>query len=83
MTVRRAGPGRYRGKLIPIDVPADGTRRERVTATMTHLAAAFETLIADAPDQWWAIFFPIWPDLEAGADATSRSEDPDRAGAAA
>ena len=36
---------------------------------MTRLAAAFETLIADAPDQWWAIFFPIWPDLEAGADA--------------
>ena len=22
-------------------------------------------LIADAPEQWWAIFFPIWPDLEA------------------
>ena len=67
MTVRRAGGGHYRGKLIPIDVPADGTRRERVTTTMTRLAAAFEDLIADAPDQWWAIFFPIWPDLEAEA----------------
>ena len=50
---------------IPIDVPAEGTRRERVTTTMTRLAAAFEELIADAPDQWWAVFFPIWPDLEA------------------
>ncbi len=69
MTVRRAGKGRFRGKLIPIDVPADGTRRERVTTTMTRLAAAFEELIADAPDQWWAIFFPIWPDLEAEAAA--------------
>ena len=38
MTVRRAGDGRYRGKLVPIDVPAEGTRRERVTATMTRLA---------------------------------------------
>jgi hypothetical protein len=46
-------------------VPAEGTRRERVTTTMTLLAAAFEDLIADAPDQWWAVFFPIWPDLEA------------------
>ena len=68
MTVRRAGGGRFRGKLIPIDVPLDGTRRERVTTTMTRLAAAFEELIADAPDQWWAIFFPIWPDLETAGD---------------
>jgi hypothetical protein len=37
---------------------------------MTRLAAAFEDLIADAPDQWWAVFFPIWPDLEAEAGAT-------------
>ncbi len=52
---------------------------------MTRLAAAFETLIADAPDQWWAIFFPIWPDLEAGA-GTAVTEDgagSDRRGAAA
>ncbi|OGO51038.1 MAG: hypothetical protein A2Z32_06260 [Chloroflexi bacterium RBG_16_69_14] len=69
LTVRRAGMGRFRGKVIPIDVPTDGTRRERVTTTMTRLAAAFEDLIADAPDQWWAIFFPIWPDLEAKAGA--------------
>ena len=65
LTVRRAGSGRYRGRVVPIDVPVDGTRRERVMATMTRLAAAFEELIADAPDQWWAVFFPIWPDLEA------------------
>jgi KDO2-lipid IV(A) lauroyltransferase len=72
LTVRRAGRGHYRGRIIPIDVPAEGTRRERVTLTMTRLAAAFEDLIADAPDQWWAVFFPIWPDLEAaeGAAAT-------------
>ena len=24
-------------------------------------------MIAHAPDQWWAIFSPIWPDLEAEA----------------
>jgi KDO2-lipid IV(A) lauroyltransferase len=70
MTVRRAGDGHFRGKIIPIDVPAEGTRRQRVTTTMTRLAGAFEDLIADAPDQWWAVFFPIWPDLEAEAGAT-------------
>ena len=47
-----------------VPVPADGTRRERVTAAMTALAAAFERTIATAPEQWWAVFFPIWPDLE-------------------
>src|SRR4029077_13143573 len=68
LTVRRGGPaGHFPGRLIPIEVPAEGTRREKVTTTMTHLAAAFEELIADAPDQWWAVFFPISPDLEAAA----------------
>ena len=34
-------------------------------STMTALAAAFERTVATAPEQWWAVFFPIWPDLEA------------------
>jgi KDO2-lipid IV(A) lauroyltransferase len=67
LTVRRAKRGTYRGRVIPVAVPTEGTRRERVTTTMTRLATAFEDLIADAPDQWWAVFFPIWPDLEGEA----------------
>ena len=82
MTVRRAGDGRFRGKIVPIDVPAEGTRRERVTTTMTRLATAFEELIADAPDQWWAVFFPIWPDLEAEAAAAAATAGRRRADAA-
>ncbi len=62
--VRRASHGRYRGRLEPIDVPAEGSRRERVHATLIVIAAAFERIIEDAPAQWWAVFFPIWPDLE-------------------
>ena len=64
MGVRRTLHGHFSGRLIPVNVPSEGTRRERVTTTMTGLAAAFERLIEDAPDQWWAVFFPIWPDLE-------------------
>ena len=45
-------------------MPAEGSRRERVTATMAAIALAFERIIEDAPEQWWAVFFPIWPDLE-------------------
>lgn len=73
MTVRRVGSGHFRGKLIPIEVSAEGTRRERVVTTMIRLAAAFEDLIADAPEQWWAVFFPIWSDLEAEAAGTAAS----------
>ncbi|MGZ8438828.1 MAG: lysophospholipid acyltransferase family protein [Candidatus Limnocylindrales bacterium] len=63
--VRRTGRTRYRGGLEAVPVPEEGTRRERVTSAMTALAAAFERTVATAPEQWWAVFFPIWPDLEA------------------
>ena len=36
-----------------------------VTAFLDQQARIFERQIAQAPDQWWAVFFPIWPDLEA------------------
>lgn len=65
--VRRAAHGRYVGRLESVAVPVEGSRRERVTATMTGLAAAFERVVEDAPAQWWAVFFPIWPDLEEAA----------------
>jgi KDO2-lipid IV(A) lauroyltransferase len=63
--VRRTAIGRYRGRLEPVAVPAEGSRRERVMAATAGLAAAFERVVASAPEQWWAVFFPIWPDLEA------------------
>jgi KDO2-lipid IV(A) lauroyltransferase len=61
--VRRAGTGRYLGRLERVDVPEEGSRRERTTAATASIATAFERVIADAPEQWWAVFFPIWPDL--------------------
>jgi lauroyl/myristoyl acyltransferase len=69
--VRRTGVGRYRGRLERVTVRADGTRRERVTTTTGSIATAFERVIEDAPEQWWAVFFPIWPDLEAEAAGTA------------
>ena len=69
-SVRRTGIGRYAGRLEAIPVPADGSRRERVLATLKAEVEAFQRTIVLAPDQWWAIFFPIWPDLEAAAAAS-------------
>lgn len=62
--VRRSGNGRYRGQLRRVDIPADGVRRARLTAAMTGVATAMEEAIAEAPDQWWSVFSPIWPDLD-------------------
>jgi lauroyl/myristoyl acyltransferase len=74
--VRRTGVGRYLGRVEAVDVPTEGRLRERVTATTQAFAAAFERIVADAPEQWWAVFFPIWPDLETAgqADATGRPD---------
>lgn len=78
MGVRRTGIGRYRGRLEHVATPSEGSRRERVTAAVAALASAFERVVATAPEQWWAVFFPIWPDLE-GTGAPVRAEAPDAA----
>ncbi len=66
--------GRYVGGVERVDVPADGSRREKATLTTDRIARAFERVIERAPEQWWAVFFPIWPDLEAAAP--ERIEEP-------
>jgi phosphatidylinositol dimannoside acyltransferase len=62
--VRRSAPGRYRGKLLPLPVPEGASRRERSRSMLRAEARLFEQLISDAPEQWLALFHPIWPDLE-------------------
>ena len=74
--MRRSAPGRYFGRLEPVDVAPDGSRRERATATTTSIARAFERVVADAPEQWWAVFFPIWPDLAASGATEGREPAP-------
>jgi phosphatidylinositol dimannoside acyltransferase len=70
--IRRLGVGRYAGRLIEVPVPADGPRRERIGGALAAEARAFEQAIADAPEQWWAVFFPIWADLEPSAGRSER-----------
>jgi phosphatidylinositol dimannoside acyltransferase len=73
--VRRGSRGRYNGQLRRVDLPAAGNRRAKLTGGMTALAAAMEEAIAVAPEQWWSIFFPIWPDLDPeAATGTGRLE---------
>ena len=65
--VRRTGTARYAGGLSPVEIVAEGTRRQRVEGTMANLAKAMEQAIAVAPEQWWSLLAPIWPDLDTRA----------------
>ena len=78
VSVRRRPGGRYVGRLDPLAIPQGGSRRERVTRFLDAEARWFERQVARAPDQWWAIFFPIWPDLEAEAGAMTEPPRPGR-----
>jgi lauroyl/myristoyl acyltransferase len=63
--VRRSGWGEYAARMLRVEVPASGSHRARVMEAMRHQAAAIELVVADAPEQWMAVFFRIWPDLRA------------------
>lgn len=65
--VWRDRTGTYHASAEQVPLPADGTRRERVTGYLQAEAHAFERFVAAAPEQWLAVFHPIWPDLEAAA----------------
>jgi KDO2-lipid IV(A) lauroyltransferase len=63
IVTRRSGWGDYRSRLERIvPEPSGETRRERLAAFLNAEARAFERAVADAPEQWWTIFFPIWTD---------------------
>ncbi|HEY3333630.1 MAG TPA: hypothetical protein VGK16_00225 [Candidatus Limnocylindrales bacterium] len=62
-SARRLPGGRYAGRMMLVPEPTEGTRRERVLAYTAAIAAAFESILADGPEQWWGSFHPIWPDL--------------------
>ena len=61
---RRSTRDRFRGRLVTLPHPsAELPRRARVEALLAATAAAFEDLVAEAPEQWWTVFFPIWDDV--------------------
>jgi lauroyl/myristoyl acyltransferase len=73
-STRRTGVGRYAARLALVPAPPDGPRRERLAAYTRSIAEAFEAIVADAPEQWWGAFHPIWPDLVAADAETTTAE---------
>jgi KDO2-lipid IV(A) lauroyltransferase len=61
---RRLMGGGFRGMLVTLPhPPGDLPLRARVEALVAATAAAFERIVAEAPDQWLAIFYPIWDEV--------------------
>jgi lauroyl/myristoyl acyltransferase len=77
--VWRDPQGIYRARAEAVPFRAEGTRRERVTAWLDDAARAFERHVAVAPEQWLAVFHPIWPDLEGEPARASRRTSPSAA----
>ena len=65
--VWRDPTGVFHVRVERVPLPAEGTRRERVTGYLEAEARVFERFVAAAPEQWLAVFHPLWPDLEAAA----------------
>lgn len=65
-SIRRVRGG-YRMLIETLPAPPYGPRRAQVGAVLAELARSFERHIALAPEQWWTVLFPIWPDLEESA----------------
>ncbi len=74
-SARRLKHGRYGGKLWLVPTPVEGTRRERVMELTRRITEEFETILADAPEQWWGAFHPIWPDLVVGSAGEAGPSD--------
>lgn len=66
VATRRAG-AKYRTRIVPVTVPDGGSQREKLANLLAQQVAAFEQVIADAPEQWWTLFFPIWDDIDGSA----------------
>ncbi len=61
----RVGWTDYRAFVVPLEAPPPGTRHERARRVLDQAARTFERLIAEAPEQWWSIFQPLWAEEQA------------------
>jgi len=71
VAARRAGAN-YPTRIFRLDLPAIGTPKERMTGFMANQINIFERVIADAPEQWWTLFFQIWDDIPAQPAAAEK-----------
>ncbi|MGC8634680.1 MAG: lysophospholipid acyltransferase family protein [Candidatus Limnocylindrales bacterium] len=65
----RSGWDGYRLIVLELERPLGGSPHERARQFLASVATAYQRLIAEAPEQWWSIFQPLWDDLPVGPGA--------------
>jgi len=60
----RIGPEQFHARGWRIEVEPSGDRRADAAAMTNAMARRFEEAISAAPEQWFASFQQIWPDLD-------------------
>jgi KDO2-lipid IV(A) lauroyltransferase len=58
----RLGPDRFTAAAWLVEAERTGDRRADTVALTRAMAARFERLIGEAPEQWFAAFQPFWTD---------------------
>jgi lauroyl/myristoyl acyltransferase len=60
IAVRRTGWTSWVIRVEPIELDPGAPRRARVRDALDQEMRTLERLVADAPEQWWSLFFPLW-----------------------
>ena len=62
-SIRRSAPGRFVGRVEPVEWTPTGDRRADLAVLTRRITDMLEVRIAEAPEQWWGAFQPVWDDL--------------------
>lgn len=62
-TLRRTGRDRFTARVERVPWSPTGDRETDVAALTQRITDVLADHIAQAPEQWWGAFQPIWPDL--------------------
>jgi KDO2-lipid IV(A) lauroyltransferase len=62
-TVIRTGRGRFRGRADRVEWTATGDREADIAELTQRITDLLASHIAEAPEQWWGLFQPVWADL--------------------
>jgi KDO2-lipid IV(A) lauroyltransferase len=62
-TVVRTAPGRFRGQAERVEWTASGDRETDIAELSQRITDVLASHIAEAPEQWWGSFQPVWSDI--------------------
>jgi phosphatidylinositol dimannoside acyltransferase len=62
-SIRRLSPGRFVGRIEPVEWTPTGDRRADLATLTQRSTDMLAERIAEAPEQWWGAFQVVWGDL--------------------